>query len=536
MKTDRPIPAALARGPLLEGPFDLAIVGGGINGVGIARDAALRGKTVILLEKGDLASGTSSRSSKMVHGGIRYLEQLRIGLVRESLRERGILLGLAPHLVHPQAFVLPFYRGARRGPRAMRIGLFLYDALSFGRRLGKSRGLSPSAVLERVPGLLSDGLLGGGVYHDGVMDDARLALVNALGAFEAPGAAPGDVVVRNHAEVISIRPGSPATLVVQDLVSTAEASVLAHHVVRAVGPWTDAERLVPSKGIHIILPALPARDGLLLTHARDGRVFFVIPWLGRTVVGTTETPFRGSPDSLRAEPDEVKYLLDEVRRVFPGISIGPRDVLATYAGVRPLARGRGIFGGGSPGGVSRKHRIVEEAEGILTLFGGKYTTYRAVAREVLDRLFPGSGCSTHRVPLPGGEAGPWEEYRKGAVAEIARHGEEEVARLFRRYGTRLVEVLRLAAGDPSLAEKISPAHLEIRAEVVHAARRELAVYPEDFLTRRTTMRFTAEGGRTAYDAVEALLVSTLGFTPRGLGPARDRYMAELDWEERLRSG
>jgi glycerol-3-phosphate dehydrogenase len=536
MTTASPTPTALARGPLLEGPFDLAIIGGGINGAGIARDAALRGKTVILLEKGDIASGTSSRSSKMVHGGIRYLEQLRFGLVRESLRERGILLGIAPHLVRPQAFVLPFYEGARRGPRAIRLGLFLYDVLSLGRRLGKSRVLSAPEVLDRVPGLLPDGLLGGGVYHDGVMDDARLALVNALAALEAPGAGSGDVVVRNHAEVVSMRPGSPTALLVRDLALAGEATVLAHRVVRAVGPWTEAERLVPSKGIHIVLPAFPARDGLLLTHARDGRVFFVIPWLGRTVVGTTETPFRGSPDALRAEPDEVKYLLDEVRRLFPGIGVRPGDVLATYAGVRPLARGRALLGGRSPGGVSRKHRIVEEGEGILTLFGGKYTTYRAVAKEVLDRLFPGSGCSTHRVPLPGGEAGQWEEYRKGAGAEIARHGEAEVERLFRRYGARLAEVLGLAAADPGLAERVSPAHPEIRAEVVHAARRELAVYPEDFLARRTSIRFTEDGGRSAYDAVEALLVRALGFTPGGLDRARERYLAQIEWEDRLRSG
>jgi glycerol-3-phosphate dehydrogenase len=536
MTTDRSTLLALTRGPLLEGPFDLAIVGGGINGVGIARDAALRGKTVVLLEKGDIASGTSSRSSKMVHGGIRYLEQLRLGLVRESLRERGILLGLAPHLVRPQSFILPFYEGARRSPRAIRVGLFLYDALSLGRRLGKSRSLSPVEVLERVPGLGPDGLLGGGVYHDGVMDDARLALVNALGALEAAGARPGDVVVRNHAEVLSLRPGSPATVIVRDRVSGEESSVLAHHVVRAVGPWTDPEHLVPSKGIHLVLPALPATDGLLFTHARDGRVFFVIPWLGRTIVGTTETPFRGSPDALRAEPEEMRYLLDEVRRLFPGIGIGPGDVLATYAGVRPLARGRGLLGGGSPGGVSRKHRIIMDGEGALTLCGGKYTTYRAVAREVLDRLFPGSGSSTHRVPLPGGEGGPWEEYRKGAGLEVVRYGEGEVERLFHRYGTRLVEVLGLAAADRSLAERISPAHPEIRAEVVHAARRELAVYPEDFLARRTTMRYTRDGGRSAYDAVEALLVATLGFTPRGLDQARERYLAELEWEDRLRAG
>ncbi|MBI4601228.1 MAG: glycerol-3-phosphate dehydrogenase/oxidase [Planctomycetes bacterium] len=524
--------AAHPRRPLPEGPFDLAVVGGGINGAAIARDAALRGKSVILVERGDIGEGTSSRTSKMAHGGIRYLEQLRLGLVFESLRERGLLLRNAPHLVRPQAFVLPIYAGAKRGPRMVRLGLFLYDALALGRSSGRCRFLSSDEVASRVPHLLRDGLVGGGLYYDAVMDDARLVLANALAALEETGPRV-DVIVRNHASVTSVRPGSPAEVAVLDRVTGEEATVLAHRVVRALGPWTEPERLVPSKGVHIVLPALPMPEGLLLTHSRDGRAFFLVPWLGRTVVGTTETPFHGPPDALRVEPGEVSYLLDEVRRLFPGLRLGPGDILATFAGVRPLARERGLFRGGAPGAVSRVHRI-EERDGVLSVFGGKYTTHRAVAEEVVGRAFPGTPCSTRSRPLPGGEARSWDELRRSRGSELARLDPALGASLFARHGTRMLDVLRVAEEDPSLREALVPGEPVLRAEVVHAARRELAFYPEDFMARRTALRFSADRGRSAYDAVEALLREHAPAVPPDLARARERYFAELDWEDRLR--
>ena len=529
-RTTQPIP----RGPLLPGPFDLAIIGGGINGAGIARDAALRGKSVMLLERGDFGSGTSSRSSKMVHGGIRYLEQLRLGLVYEALRERSILLRIAPHLVKPQSFVLPFYDGALRGARTMKLGLRLYDLLALGKRIGRSVGLDRDEVIARVPGIRTEGLAGGGVYHDGVMDDARLVLANVLACGEIPGAPPGSVVVRSYAEAASIRPGSPTALLVRDHVTGEESEVLAHRVVRAAGPWTDPSYLVRSKGVHLVLPAFPGQDGLLLTHSKDNRVFFCVPWLGRTVVGTTETPFDGSLDSLRVEGEDAAYLLDEIRRVLPGLAAQGRHILGSFAGVRPLARATGWFRSSSPGAVSRVHRIVEDSSGVVTVFGGKYTTYRAVAKEVVDRLYPASPCSTGRLPLPGGEAGPWSEFRQGAAAEIARLGEAEVLRLFDIYGARLRDVLRLVDTEPDLAAPLSPEHPTTRAEAVYGVLREHVVYPEDFLARRTTLRFTADGGRSAYDAVEAIIRARAPSPPRDLAAARSRYHEEVAREDALR--
>jgi len=525
---------AIARGPLLSGPFDLAIIGGGINGAGIARDAALRGKSVVLLERGDFGSGTSSRSSKMVHGGIRYLEQFRLGLVYEALRERRTLLRIAPHLVKAQSFVLPFYEGALRSARTMKLGLRLYDLLALGRRIGASRGLDRDEVVARVPGIRPDGLAGGGVYHDGVMDDARLVLANILACGEVPGAPPGSVVVRSYAEAASIRPGSPSSLIVRDLVTGEGNEVLAHRVVRAAGPWTDPSYLVRSKGIHLVLPAFPGKDGLLLTHSKDNRVFFCVPWLGRTIVGTTETPFDGSLDSLSVERDEAAYLLEEVRRVLPGLDASGRHILGSYAGVRPLARASGWFASKHPGAVSRVHRIVEDSNGVLTVFGGKYTTYRAVAKKVVDRLYPASPCSTGRLPLPGGEAGPWSEFRKGAAAEIARLGEAEAMRLFDIYGARLRDVLRLADTEPALAAPLSHEHPTTRAEAVYGVLREHVMYPEDFLARRTTLRFTADGGRSAYDAVEEIIRARSPSPPRDLAAARARYHEEISREDALR--
>jgi glycerol-3-phosphate dehydrogenase len=522
------------RPPILEGPFDLAVVGGGINGAAIARDAALRGKTVILLEKDDFAAGTSSRSSKMLHGGIRYLEQLRLGLVYQALRERYHILRVAPHLARPQAFVIPMYQGAKRGPRMIRVGLFLYDFLALGKRLGKSRFLRAEEVLARVPHLLKQGLVGGGVYHDAVMDDARLCLLNAVAAYEEGQGEVGLVTVRNYAPVVEVRPGSPATVLVHDRLTGQNASVLAHRVVRALGPWTDPELLVRSKGVHLVLPAFPMSDGILLTHSKDGRVFFLIPWLQKTIVGTTETPFSGSLERLRVEPEEVKYLLDEVQRLFPEVHIGARHILGTCAGVRPLARSHGLFASKAPGSVSRAHRIVDDGNGVLSVFGGKFTTYRLVAKEVVDKLFPGSPCETHRRALPGGEGGPWGSFQQRLGPETSQLGSTELERLFYRYGTRLHELLRLIQEDPSLGERLAPPYPELRAEVVYSAQQEFAFYPEDFLARRTTLRYSDDGGRAAYDAVESLLRAHAPAVPPDLDEAREKYCAELDWEERLR--
>ena len=519
---------------ILSGPYDLAVVGGGINGTAIAHDATRRGKSVVLLEKGDFAQGTSSRSSKMLHGGIRYLEQFRFGLVFESLRERNLQLRLAPHLARPQTFVLPIYKGASRSPNLIRLGLWLYDLLTLGKTLGKSRFMDKGEVLSRVPELLEEGLLGGGLYHDAVMDDARLCLANAIAAAEFDPSRT-KVIIRNYTEVLEIKPGSPNYLHVRDRITHSEQTILAHNVVRALGPWTEPEHLVPSKGVHVVMPRFPSADGLLVTHRKDNRVFFLIPWLGHTVIGTTETEFRGSPDDLRVEPEEVAYLLDEVRRLFPKLSVGANDILGTFAGVRPLAKTPHLFGGAttSLGRVSRVHKIVQKGT-VLSVFGGKYTTYRRVAKEVVDRLFPGTECTTHHQPLPGGEGGPCEQFLARRRDESARCADEDLQRLYHRYGARLDRVLRLGLDDPSLERRLAQGVAETAAEVVYGVQNEFVLYPEDFLARRSTLRYSKEGSRSAYDVVEELIERYSPTPPVDFHEARSRYFAALEWEDRLR--
>ncbi len=533
------------REPLPRGPFDLIVIGGGINGAAIARDALLRRMSVCLVEKGDFASGTSSRTSKMVHGGIRYLEQGRLGLVFESLRERALLLRLAPHLVHPQPFAIPIYRGAGRGRRWIRAGLLLYDLLAIGRRPGRARMVGPEQAAGLVPGLLTRDLEAAGIYYDAVMDDARLCLANIIDARDR--ARPGNFYCRNYCEVIERRPTSPILVRVRDKCLGEEFELTAHNVVRSVGPWTDLDRgdaepiMVPSKGIHAVLPprstlldGLAGADshGLLLTHSRDGRVFFVIPWQGHTLVGTTETPFSGSPDGLKVEAGEVEYLVREFSRVFPGVHLGPADLLGVFAGVRPLARTRGLWS--DVHRASRRHRILDDGHGTITVAGGKYTTFRAVAEEVVDRLRAGSPCITTRTSFPGGERGPWDAYRAGeGRGWVERFGEETVHALFGRHGARLSRVLEPALQDPALAEPVAPGVL--RAEIRLSVREEWVTYPEDFLLRRTQLRFTPGGGREVYPIIEEEIRSAAGPTaPRDLDAARERYFANLEDEDRLR--
>lgn len=514
--------------PVPAGPYDVVVVGGGINGAAIAREAAARGHSVILFEKNDLASGTSSGSSKMIHGGIRYLERLDVPLVYESLRERHILLRLAPHVVRAQSFVLPIYRGEGRDPRVIRAGLWLYDKLSYGRRLGRSSMITRDEVLSRVPGLRADGLEGGGVYWDAVMDDARLVVLNAAGAIEEGVRHGKSVVVRTRSEVAEIRKSSPNRVVVRDRLTGAVYEVLGHRVVRALGPWTDPDYLVPSKGVHLVLPAFPSADGLLLQHSKDRRVFFVIPWRGLTVVGTTETEWKGSLDELRVDEEDVRYLLGELRRVFPGIRFGEADVLGAFVGVRPLARRPGRRARlGDPGRVSRNHRIVDEGSGVFSVFGGKYTTFRVIANQVVDRALGSARARTDRLPLPGGEPLSLDAFVSSAPAETLRRiGEGGAERLWERYGSRAPDVLGLSREDPDLLLPLSGSVPELRAEVVYAIRSEFVLYPEDFIARRTLLRYRASQDDSVYPGVEDLIRRYSALVPRDLEERRARWLTD----------
>lgn len=405
---------ALAR--LQTHAFDVLVIGGGITGAGIARDAALRGLSVALVERDDFAGGTSSRSSRLVHGGVRYLEHGFFHLVFEASAERRTLLHIAPHLVRPLRFTWPVYHGARIPRWKLQAGLGLYDALALFRNVGRHRGLSRSRVLEEEPALAPGGLTGGAQYWDAATDDAGLTLANVLDA-RANGA-----VVLNHAEVTGLTSerGAATGATVRDLIGGATASVRARVLVNATGPWTDAIRrledpgakpaVLGTKGVHIAVPArrVGNRAAVTMLSPVDGRVMFCLPSGEQTIVGTTDTPTGARPDDVRATRDDVEYLLRSANAFFPAAQLGPRDIIAAWAGIRPLVSGGNK---GDPASASREHAITTGTLGIIAISGGKLTTYRLIAEQVVDRVarrlrIAERRCTTADRPLGAPERAP----------------------------------------------------------------------------------------------------------------------------------
>jgi glycerol-3-phosphate dehydrogenase len=462
--------------------FDVIIVGGGIIGAGIARDAALRGLSVALFERRDYASGTTSGSTRLIHGGLRYLEMLDFALVRMDLRERETLLCIAPHLVKPLEFFLPFYEGGSLGPLEARTGMLLYDALSFDKSLHHHRHLTAAQVLQEEPGLREAGLRGAVAYYDAqVNSPERLAIENIVDA-SAHGA-----VTLNYAEVKAATRGGVR---VKDLLSGDETEVRGRVVVNASGPWFDrvAARLEPhprplvrtTKGIHLAHRPVN-RHALALTSHIDRRLFFIIPWLGYSWIGTTDTDFRDDPGEARATPEDVDYLLQSAAAYFPQVRAA--DVFWTNAGVRAL-----VMKHGNESAVSRRHRIVSEP-GLISVLGGKITGYRAIAEDATDavcrQLRSRARCRTDAEPLPGGQGGT----REGGHLQAL-------------YGSRAADVLRLAEADPRLAERLAPDYPDIAAQVVFAVREEQCISVDDLIFRRTLLGFSPDQGAGARPAVE----------------------------------
>jgi glycerol-3-phosphate dehydrogenase len=422
---------------------DLLVIGGGITGLAIARLAACNGFSTVLIERSDFASGTSSRSSHMLHGGLRYLEHGHFSLVRESLAERATVSRMAPALSEPRRFVVPLYRGDRLGPWRLRAGLTLYDVFASGDAFSRHSMVRRREVLALEPDLEREGLRGAGIYSDVVMDDARLAILVARDA-AARGAR-----LHSYTELLGARPGESGTLDIQarDVIDGTRLDVNARVVVNATGPWCDATRiqlaralrpgtpdpaplLRPSRGAHLVFPALTRGHALLLTARHDGRVFFVLPFAGLSLVGTTEIETSSPPCEGAWQPtvDEVRYLRDELGRALPDAQRLPP--LAVFAGLRPL-----LDSGAEVGGASREHRIVQE-HGILSIAGGKYTTFRPMARDVVTRVAARLGRTGQRFvdptePLPAPLAPGADTDRIAAFAvthEMARRVEDVVRR------------------------------------------------------------------------------------------------------------
>ncbi len=482
--------------------FDLLVIGGGINGAGVARDAAMRGLKVALVERHDFASGTSSRSSKLVHGGIRYLEQYEFHLVREASRERRLLLRLAPHLVRPLPFIIPIYQGDKRGPQLIRLGLWLYDGLALFRNSHRGQMLSSEHALRLEPAMRADGLRAAALYYDAQMDDARLCLANVTSAVEHGAAAANYVKVTSLDKVNGRAVGAR----VKDELSGETFSISASRVINVAGPWLDEvselDTHQPSmvrltKGTHIFVPPL-VRSHAITIPSTDGRVIFVIPYPDATLIGTTDTDYEGDPTDVQPTADEVGYLLGEVRRIIPQHSLAPDAVISSFAGVRPLTRDDGV----AAARVSREHKIFESPSGVISLAGGKYTTYREIAEQLVDRV-SAIPCCTHLEPLPGGDV---EDFSAYCVEESARLGaaygldEAEIAELLNAYGTRTDAVL----GGPAWGDSLE-------ARVRYAVKEEMAFSLEDVMRRRTRLAFGRGRGMGMADGVSHLMAPLLGW-------------------------
>lgn len=503
----QPLPAVTTRAAMLERlereTFDLAIIGGGITGAGIARDAALRGLSVALVEQGDFASGTSSRSSRLIHGGLRYLRYGHLGLVREGLHERGLLLRLAPHLVRPLAFVMPVWEDSRDGTLLLRLGLTGYDVLAGTLGIGRHRGLSRERLLEAEPSLRSEGLKSGFRYFDATTDDARLTLSVALSAARA------GAVALNYAKAVGLeRTGERVTGInFRDAAGDAEGTVRARVVVSAAGPWTDQLRetlgqraiLRPTKGVHLVVrrERLPVNAAVAFYYGE--RLLFAVPHGEHTYIGTTDTDWRGDPGSVETEAEDVEYVLEAANASFStGLEVG--DIVGAWAGLRPL-----LADEGTPSEVSRDYDILDGPPGLYTICGGKLTSFRAMAEHIVSQVVEREGerfsvrprrSRTARAPLPGATA-DFKSYRRSAVAALGGGWgmtEEEANRLVDTYGTEHVRALAPAARDTALLEPLAEGSPVLAVEAVNAAEQEMAVTLEDFMRRRTDLMLFGEGG------------------------------------------
>jgi glycerol-3-phosphate dehydrogenase len=480
---------------LTDGIFDLLILGGGITGAGVALDATLRGFRVALIDKGDFASGTSSASSKLVHGGLRYLEHGDLPLVYEALHERRLLLENAPHLVHPLRFLIPFYRQARVRPWKWRTGLTLYDLLAGASNIRRSRPLSVRRLQREVPGLKTEGLEGGAAYFDAQMDDARLC-IEVLRTAVLHGAC-----AVNHVEAVRFihSNGAIAGALAIDRVSDRPLRISTRQVLNATGPWVDAvcrlagdtsePHLQPTKGVHLLVPDRGLPAAFLLLHPVDQRVLFVIPWMGKTLIGTTDTHSEADPDGLTVSAEEMAYLLEAHNHYFdPPLHQG--DVLGSFAGLRPLIRSRAK----EPSSRSREFRLFTSPSGLLSVAGGKYTTYRHMAEIITDtiaRRFGGQRLRrTRHFRLDGTPRLRWNEFAPAEAIRLSQQwGLPEAAarHLVNRYGRRAADVASYLGQTPKGMEPIVADEPDLQVEFVYQREHEMAIYPADHLLRRTRL-------------------------------------------------
>ncbi len=508
--------------------FDILVIGGGVTGVAIARDAALRGYSTALVEQADFASGTSSRSSKLVHGGVRYLENFEFGLVFEACRERRYSLHSSPNLVRPLPFIYPVHQDDPRPLWQIAIGMWLYDGLATFRNIERHQTWGKGRTLREEPIIAPEGLTGATHYYDATTDDARLTLTIALDAHQA------GAILANYARVVALlREGEKMVgAQVRDRLTGDEFEVRARVVANATGPWTDsllkmadpnaARRLRPTKGVHLIVPRARvwSRAAITLNSPRDGRLMLLIPWGRFSILGTTDTDYQGDPAHVQADAEDVAYILEAIRHAFPVAGLSEADVISAYAGLRPL------IADDAPTGykVSREHQIFNTVPGFFTIAGGKLTTWRSMAEEMVGELgrylgrdhglHPAHPCQTVGRILPGGDISDWYSYVARRVVELSeRLSPETITHLVSAYGTGYIDVLAQAESSDHLAGPLIAGLPYLRAEALHAVRHEMAVTLEDVLSRRThVLDQTRDQGLEVAAEVAALMATDLGWS------------------------
>ena len=489
-------------------PFDIIIVGGGATGLGTAVDAASRGHRVLLVEAGDFARGTSSRSTKLVHGGVRYLQQGNISLVLEALRERGLLYRNAPHLVHNMSFVIPNYKWWE-GP-FYGIGMKVYDGLAGKLGLSPSRVLSKAEVLAAIPTVETEHLTGGVEYHDGQFDDSRLAVNLAQTAVEQGACMINymscEGLIKEKDQVVGI--------LARDVLQDSEHEIRGRAVVNATGVFVDGLRrmddktvrdiIAPSQGIHLVLPKsfLPGNSAIMIPKTEDGRVLFCVPWHDHVVVGTTDTPLNHHDFEPRALPEEREFIMEHAAR-YLSRDPQPEDVLSIYAGLRPLVKApsSGNSGDGNTAALSRDHTVMVSHSGLITVTGGKWTTYRKMGEDVVDQAemianVDNRDCVTRHLKIHG-----WTD---------ARHPESKLADHLEPYGADAADIVALIKTNQEWAEPIHPALPYQKAEVIWHVRHEMAQRVEDVLARRTrALLLNARASAEAAATVAELMAGEL---------------------------
>lgn len=536
---------------LSQKTFDLAIVGGGVLGAATARDAALRGLSVALIEQDDIASGTSSRSSKLIHGGFRYLEQGDLSLVFESVSERQVMMSVAPHLVRPLGFLFPVYKHDPVRLITLNLGLFVYEGLALFRSPKRHRNLSLDEIKQEIPLLRGEGLQGAPLFWDCATDDARITLENVIDARDH------GAVVLNHARAVSLLSsgGKISGVRVEDQLSAGESprtvEIKAGCVVNATGPWSDRTRSMSvagshqlrlTKGVHIVFPAakLKLPHTVVAFHPKDKRVLFIIPWGDQVYCGTTDTDYEGDPAEVRATRSDVQYLFEAIHAYFPSVRIEESEITATWAGLRALIRAEGV----PPSQVSREHVITEDPSGLISIAGGKLTTHRRTGIEITDHVLRWLDRSGHpyskpkkldssTLPLPG--ARDWPEDDDGALvaAQIdgvlgGRVSPETCRYLADRYGTLALPLARMALADERLLKPLIPGRPEIVAQIDWAVTRELAATVTDFMERRTQLFFRAsDQGLSALPVVAARMAELLSWSDAQRQRSEQHYRDEV---------